>query len=139
LITHLEVWGKQRGQPAEMGWLSLFLTRDCPAGRVWRWAMSEPRDWVCRQHIEEREKLVGELKAALAEVKTLTGLLPICSHCKKIRDDQGYWNQIELYLREHSNANFTHSICPECARKFYPEVFTRAGPSEGGQRSEIKG
>jgi K+-sensing histidine kinase KdpD len=89
-----------------------------------------------QQHIKEREKLVGELKAALAEVKTLTGLLPICSHCKKIRDDRGYWSQIELYLREHSNANFTHSICPECARKFYPEVFNE-GEAEG-QRSEVR-
>lgn len=87
-----------------------------------------------QEQMEERQKLVGELKAALAEVKTLSGLLPICSHCKKIRDDQGYWNQIEIYIHARSNANFTHSICPECARKFYPEVFKE--DEAQGQSSE---
>jgi len=61
------------------------------------------------------------LEDALAEVKTLSGLLPICSHCKKIRDDKGYWSQIETYIHRHSGAEFSHSICPECAKKFYPE------------------
>src|SRR4029077_21110175 len=76
----------------------------------------------------ERERLVGELQRALGEVKTLGGLLPICSHCKKIRDDKGYWNQIELFIRQRSDAKFTHSICPECARKHYPELFPPAPP-----------
>jgi len=70
---------------------------------------------------EEREKLIGELKDALAEVNKLSGLLPICSSCKKIRDDKGYWNQIEAYIRDHSEAEFSHGICPECARKLYPD------------------
>jgi len=61
------------------------------------------------------------LQDALAEVKTLSGLLPICAHCKKIRDDKGYWNQIEAYISDHSEADFSHSICPECVKKFYPE------------------
>lgn len=73
----------------------------------------------------ERERLIDELKAALAQVRTLSGLLPICSHCKKIRDDKGYWNQLEAYVSQHSNAAFTHSICPECAAKLYPEIFPR--------------
>lgn len=68
----------------------------------------------------EREKLIRKLQETLEEVKTLSGLLPICASCKKIRDDKGYWNQIELYIREHSEAEFTHSICPECAKKLYP-------------------
>lgn len=72
---------------------------------------------------EEREKLIGELQEALAEVRTLSGLLPICSSCKKIRDDQGYWNQIEVYISHHSQATFSHSICPECAKKLYPEHY----------------
>jgi PAS domain-containing protein len=72
----------------------------------------------------EREQLVGQLQGALAQVKTLSGLLPICAHCKRIRDDQGYWNQIELYIRRHSNANFTHGICPECAKEHYPELYS---------------
>lgn len=69
----------------------------------------------------EREKLINQLKTALDKVKTLRGLLPICSHCKKIRDDQGYWNSIESYLHEHSEAEFSHSICQECAKKYYPD------------------
>ena len=59
---------------------------------------------------------------ALAKVKTLSGLLPICSACKKIRDDQGYWSQVEGYIQEHTDARFTHSYCPECARKFLSKV-----------------
>jgi len=70
---------------------------------------------------EERERLIAELKAALADVKTLSGLLPICAHCKKVRDDRGYWSLIETYIRERSSAEFTHGICPECARRFYGE------------------
>ena len=69
----------------------------------------------------EREKLIKELQNALSEVKTLSGLFPICSSCKKIRDDRGYWNQIESYIRERSNAEFSHSICPDCREKLYPE------------------
>ncbi len=69
----------------------------------------------------ERERLIEELQDALAHVKTLSGLLPICSNCKKIRDDKGYWNRIEGYIQEHSQAKFSHSICPECARELYPE------------------
>ena len=57
-----------------------------------------------------------------AEIKTLGGLLPICSHCKKIRDDKGYWSQVESYIREYSMAEFTHGICPECADKYYPDM-----------------
>ncbi len=68
----------------------------------------------------EREQLIDELKAALAEVRTLSGLLPICANCKKIRDDRGYWNQIELYIREHTDADFSHGVCPDCARELYP-------------------
>lgn len=70
----------------------------------------------------EREKLIEELQKALAQIKTLSGLLPICASCKKIRDDQGYWNQIEVYLHEHSEVEFSHGICPECAAKLYPDL-----------------
>ena len=65
------------------------------------------------------ERLITQLQDALAQVKKLSGLLPICAACKKIRDDSGYWNQIEAYLREHSQAEFTHSICPDCLEKLY--------------------
>lgn len=63
----------------------------------------------------------AELKAALRNVKQLEGMLPICSHCKNIRNDQGYWQVVENYVAQHSGARFSHSICPECARKYYPE------------------
>lgn len=70
---------------------------------------------------EERETLLQKLKEALAEVKTLSGFLPICSSCKKIRDDKGYWSQIEAYIRDHSEVEFSHGLCPECAKRLYPE------------------
>jgi CheY-like chemotaxis protein len=70
----------------------------------------------------EKEKLTQELKAALDKVKLLSGFLPICASCKKIRDDKGYWNQIEVYIREHSEAEFSHGLCPDCARKLYPDL-----------------
>ncbi|MGD9817618.1 MAG: response regulator [Desulfomonilaceae bacterium] len=76
-----------------------------------------------RKGEREKEKLIEELRGALSQVKSLSGLLPICSSCKKIRDDSGYWRQIEAYIRDHSEADFTHSICPECAKKLYPEIF----------------
>ena len=76
-----------------------------------------------KQMEKEREKLIAELQDAAAKIKTLSGFLPICSSCKKIRDDKGYWKQIESYIRDHSEAEFTHSMCPICAKKFYPEFF----------------
>lgn len=63
-----------------------------------------------------------ELQKALSEVKTLRGFLPICSSCKKIRDDTGYWNQIEAYIHKHTEAQFSHGICPDCAEKLYPDL-----------------
>lgn len=81
------------------------------------------RDISERKKIEvEKEKLISDLTGALDKVKTLSGLLPICASCKKIRDDKGYWNQIEHYIREHSDAEFSHSLCPECVKKLYPEL-----------------
>jgi hypothetical protein len=70
----------------------------------------------------QRKKIIRELESSIGEVKKLSGLLPICSHCKKIRDDKGYWNQIEAYVQEHSEAEFSHSICTECAKKYYPDL-----------------
>ena len=76
-----------------------------------------------RQRAEaEREQLIGQLQEALASVKTLRGLVPICSSCKKIRDDQGYWTQLETYLKQHSDAEFSHSLCLDCVRKLYPDL-----------------
>jgi PAS domain S-box-containing protein len=73
-----------------------------------------------RKNEEEREKLIKELKEALGKVRILSGMLPICASCKRVRDDKGYWKQIETYIRDHSDAEFSHSICPECIKKLYP-------------------
>ena len=74
-----------------------------------------------KQSEEEREKLIVELQQALSEVKTLSGLLPICASCKKIRDDKNYWQQLESYFYKHSDIKFSHGICPKCAERLYPE------------------
>jgi PAS domain S-box-containing protein len=80
------------------------------------------RDISKRKRAEqERENLIAQLQEALSTVKILSGLLPICSSCKKIRDNQGSWRQVEEYIGEHSDAEFTHGICPECMRRLYPE------------------
>jgi hypothetical protein len=79
--------------------------------------------FISVQYVLKVEKVLvnerNKLQKALSEIKTLSGLLPICASCKKIRDDKGYWNQIELYIRDHSEAEFSHSICPPCAEKLY--------------------
>lgn len=71
---------------------------------------------------EAKEHLVEQLREALAHVRTLRGIIPICASCKKIRDDEGYWEQIESYIDKHSDANFSHGICPECAERLYPDI-----------------
>ena len=70
---------------------------------------------------EQKDSLVSDLQKALSEVKTLRGFLPICANCKNIRNDKGYWEQIENYIHDRSDAEFSHSICPECAKKLYPD------------------
>jgi PAS domain S-box-containing protein len=74
---------------------------------------------------EEREKLILTLQDALSEVKKLSGLLPICASCKKIRDDKGYWQDVAVYVRDHSEAEFSHGICPDCMEELYPEYTKR--------------
>lgn len=71
------------------------------------------------QKNEELEKANRELKKSMDTIRTLRGLIPICSHCKKIRNDKGYWQQLEVYFREHANAEFTHGLCPDCEKKHY--------------------
>jgi len=78
----------------------------------------------------ELGRLNRELQDRMTEIKTLTGLLPICAQCKKIRNDQGYWEQLEGYISQHTAATFTHGICPGCAEAFYPEA-TRRDPAAG--------
>jgi hypothetical protein len=75
---------------------------------------------VMKRLSQEREKLIQELQMMLTHLKTLSGLLPICSNCKKIRDDSGYWQAVEEYVMDHSDAQFTHGICPDCMKRLYP-------------------
>jgi hypothetical protein len=76
------------------------------------------RDISQRKNAEaERERLIRGLRAALADVRTLRGLIPICAWCKKIRNDGGYWEQLEAYIKNHSEADFTHGMCPDCAKE----------------------
>jgi len=81
-----------------------------------------------RTHLElqqlnhRQERLIRQLKQALDEVKQLRGIIPICSHCKKIRDDSGYWKQVEQYISEHTEAEFSHGLCPNCLEELYPDL-----------------
>lgn len=87
-----------------------------------RTAALEESNLRLHDEITRRKELILELQAAIGEIKTLSGLIPICSSCKKIRDDKGYWNQIEVFIRDHSDAEFSHGICPECIQELYPEL-----------------
>jgi len=72
--------------------------------------------------VSEKEKLISDLQKALKEIKTLRGLIPICSFCKKIRNDDQYWEEIDIYIRKHTDALFSHGICPDCVVKHYPNL-----------------
>lgn len=109
-----------------------------PGGELWKVlanrALALFAIWVTavltlqRKALEEKRDLaIREREEALAQVKILQGFLPICASCKKIRDDQGAWNQMEVYIRDHSEAEFSHGICPDCAVKLYPKFYPRPG------------
>ena len=96
--------------------LSIFLTVALAVYSIRRW-----REIVrAKQVVEE---LNVDLQTTLAEIKVLKEILPICANCKKIRDDQGYWQQVESYISEHTNASFTHGICPDCMKTLYSEYY----------------
>jgi PAS domain S-box-containing protein len=128
---------RQRGEPAPSSYEFKGIRKDgtqifvdiSSTGTVFR---GEPvtlayfRDITERKLAEkEREKLILELQETIAKIKTLSGLLPICSSCKKIRNDKGYWEQMETYIRDHSEADFSHGLCPECAEKLYPQYYKK--------------
>lgn len=102
-------------------WVDESLTGVVEDGRLLRiWRVR--RDVTAHKRAAaERERLIADLRKALAEVKTLSGLLPICANCKKIRDDGGYWTQVESYLLQKADVSFTHGICPDCMRQLYPD------------------
>jgi PAS domain S-box-containing protein len=77
---------------------------------------------------QEREELIKSLRESLAEIRTLRGILPLCSYCKKIRDDEGYWEQVDTYIKKHSEAAVTHGICPECMKAQFPDAYKSLFP-----------
>jgi len=86
--------------------------------------VSTGKDITKRKKAEdEREKLIFDLQEALTQVKRLSGLLPICANCKKIRNDKGYWQDVAVYIRDHSEADFSHSVCPSCMKELYPDFY----------------
>jgi PAS domain S-box-containing protein len=92
-------------------------------------------DITARKQTEaERDQLIHDLQEALANVKSLSGLLPICASCKKIRDDKGYWSQVENYIQQHSEATFTHGICPDCMKKLYPD-YVKGGLGDSSKKA----
>lgn len=93
--------------PTSDGWYAVGTIRD----------ISDRKQWE-----REKENLIQELKSSLDQIKTLEGMVPICAHCKNIRDDKGYWNQVESYINLSDGADLSHGICPDCAEKYYPDM-----------------
>ena len=121
---------RKDGAPVNVG-VTMSAIRDS-AGRVIG-ISSIAYDITERKKIEtERNELIAHLNETLSKVKTLSGLLPICASCKNIRDDRGYWQKLEIFVREHSEAEFSHSICPDCMRLLYPQ-FAPSNDAEGGE------
>jgi PAS domain S-box-containing protein len=111
-------------------WLATSLVTD-PNGKPVA-MIGVSRDITEKNRAEaEREKLIAELRDALDSIKTLKGLLPMCAWCKKIRDDSGYWQQVELYIQRHSDASFTHGMCPECRKQMEKELEDSQGKGKG--------
>jgi len=115
-----------RHKDGHVVWTIMSVTPIIDSNHHFQGSFAMISDITERKQVElEKEKLIDELSNALGEIKTLSGLLPICSHCKKIRDDGGYWNQIESYISEHSDVVFSHGLCPQCSKKFYPDFYDR--------------
>lgn len=92
-----------------------------------------------RKKLENKERqLVQELREAIEKIKTLKGLIPICASCKKVRDDRGYWNQVEVYIAEHSEAEFSHGICPDCADRLYGRFLKKVQDGDPGRTDQGK-
>ncbi len=112
--------------PLQMGDHALYFELRMVADGLDR-VLAIVRDITARKEAEaEREKLIRELSSAINKVKTLSGFVPICASCKKIRDDEGYWQQVEKYIADHSDAEFSHSICPDCQHRLYSELYEDA-------------
>jgi PAS domain S-box-containing protein len=115
----------------EERWISHYCQAVYGADGRWLGQRSGNRDITERKQTEaERDRLIQDLQNALANVKSLRGLLPICAGCKKIRDDKNYWHQVDSYISKHSEATFTHGLCPDCVKKWYPELDEPPNPEK---------
>jgi len=135
IYTEVELYATLRARTEELAAANLQLKEN---GRQLSDALEERN-----REAKEKGRLIRDLEEALAKVRTLSGLLPVCASCKNIRDDQGYWTQMEAYISEHSEAAFSHSMCPPCAQKLYPEVYRRlyaeSSTGESGRPQEPVG
>ena len=131
LVVLVSLWSPRKRLPYYVAISGSILTilgfiSSQPGGELWKVIFNRSLAlfaiWVTAILSVQRKSIQEEKEKALSEIKVLSGLLPICSSCKKIRDDRGYWSQIELYIRDHSEAVFSHSVCPECVKKLYPDL-----------------
>ena len=131
LVVLVSLWSPRKRLPYYVAISGSILTilgfiSSQPGGELWKVIFNRSLAlfaiWVTAILSVQRKSIQEEKEKALSELKVLSGLLPICSSCKKIRDDRGYWSQIELYIRDHSEAVFSHSVCPECVKKLYPDL-----------------
>lgn len=144
-LDGLEVIGKIRASEKLKGMYIILLTAKGQASDVVAGLDAGANDYITKPFNKEDLKArirvgervvhlqrelkgrIAELEAAINQIKTLKGLIPMCASCKKIRDDSGYWEEVEEYVMKHSEAEFSHGICPECMNKLYPEYFDKTG------------
>jgi hypothetical protein len=118
--SHDEVFIRKDGSTLPVSVISMPLRED---GRTTA-SVTAFRDISDLKNAEqERERIIKDLQRALVEIKTLHGILPICASCKKIRDDEGAWHQMEEYIRAHTDAQFSHGLCADCAKRLYPQHY----------------
>lgn len=111
--------------------LAVCFAASLPLAIFYRWNRKLTKEIQKRIQVEvEKEKLIHDLTTAIDEIKTLRGILPLCSFCKRIRDDSGYWEQVDVYIRKYSQADISHSICPDCMKENYPILLSDGKTSE---------
>ncbi len=125
LISGIQVSSENQAEGLDVG-AEAFITRPISnkelLARIRVGERIKRAEDALREKEIQQQTLISQLKEAIAEIKTLKGCIPICASCKKIRDDQGYWDQLEEYISKHTNAVFTHGLCPECAEQYLAEV-----------------
>ncbi len=131
LVVLISLWSPRKKMPVYMAATGSLLTIigffiSPVGGELWQVIANRFLAifaiWTATILSVQRKRLYEEKERAIEEIKILSGLLPICASCKNIKDDQGHWKQMESYIRDHSEAEFTHGICPDCAKKLYPDI-----------------